>query len=74
MVFNDIFGCSYHEIVEFEVLGEVRLESSRVDFMSVDFRLFGKLIGRMPWKADVEVKGGKMTDLQVQPHPSARTG
>lgn len=74
MVINDIFGCSYPEIVEFKVLGEVRLESSRVDFMSVDFHLFGKLIGRMPWKVDVEVKGGKVTDLQVQPHPSARTG
>lgn len=49
-----------HKVAEFQILSEVRKESSRVeilDFWIAYFSLFRKLVGWIPWEAALKGKG-----------------
>ena len=59
----EVGGClgqSDHDMVEFSILGEARRGNSKtatLDFQRVDFELFRRLEGGVPWDSVLESKG-----------------
>ena len=59
----EVGGClgqSDHDMVEFSILGGVRRGNSKtaiLDFQRVDFELFRRQVGGVPWESVLESKG-----------------
>jgi len=59
----EVGGClgqSDHEMVKFSILGGVRRGNSKtvtLDFQRVDFELFRRLVGGVPWDSILDSKG-----------------
>lgn len=69
MGISNSLGCRYHEMVECEILGGERKESSRrqtLDFRRADFGTFRKLVGQTPGEASLKGKGAEVSQQALK--------